>query len=189
MKKNKKIVLISIVVTAIALAFIGGQTYAKYMSRIEGHGTADIANWSFKVNEKDDSMQTIYLSSGENNKLSPGTKGNFQIKLDGTSSDVGINYNIKFENETKKPTNLNFIYNGKIYNSIKELEKELVGTINFNDDDKIKILNIDWEWKYETGNTEQEILKNDLIDTKDAKEIRNYNFDIIISGTQVEPEN
>ena len=31
--------------------------------------------------------------------------------------------------------------------------------------------------------------KNDLIDTQDSKEIDNYTFDVIISGTQVMPEN
>ena len=39
LKKSKKIVLVLIAVIAILLAFVGGQAYAKYMSRISGKGT------------------------------------------------------------------------------------------------------------------------------------------------------
>lgn len=113
MKKSKKIVLISIAIIAIILSFVGGHAYAKYMSRVSGKGTAEIASWSFKVNDNAEKMKSISLKSTINNetlinnKIAPGTEGNFQIKLDATGSDVGINYNIKFENETQKPTNLN----------------------------------------------------------------------------------
>lgn len=195
MKKSKKIVLLCIAIIAIILSFVGGQAFAKYMSKVTGKGTAEIASWSFKVNEKEEKMQTISLKSTINNetlinnKIAPGTEGNFQIKLDATDSDVGINYNIKFENETQKPTNLKFIYNGKTYNSITELGEELNGIINANDENKIKTLSINWSWKYETGNTEKEINSNDIIDTQEAKSIENYNFDIIVSGTQVMPQN
>lgn len=194
MKKSKKIVLLCIAIVAVILSFVGGHAYAKYMSRVSGKGTAEIASWSFKVNENSEKMQTISLKSTinnktlVNNKIAPGTEGNFQIKLDATGSDVGINYNIKFENETKKPTNLKFIYNGKTYNSITELSEALNGVINTNDENKVKTLSINWSWKYETGSTANEISANDIIDTQEAKTIENYNFDVIVSGTQVMPQ-
>ena len=165
------------------------------MSRVSGKGTAEIASWSFKVNENDEKMQTISLKSTinnetlANNKIAPGTEGNFQIKLDATNSDVGINYNIKFANETQKPTNLKFIYDGITYNSITELGNALNGTIDVNDENKVKTLSIDWNWKYETGNTIEEINANDIIDTQESKAIDDYNFDVIISGIQVMPQN
>lgn len=195
MKKSKKIVLLCIAIIAVILACIGEHAYAKYMSRVSGKGTAEIANWSFKVNENDEKMQTISLKSTinnetlVNNKIAPGTEGNFQIKLDATNSDVGINYNIKFANETQKPTNLKFVYDGITYNSITELGNALNGTINANEDNKIKTLSINWNWKYETGNTVEEINANDIIDTQEAKKIDDYNFDVIISGIQVIPQN
>ena len=123
------------------------------------------------------------------NKIAPGTSGNFQIKLDASDSEVGIDYTIKIENETRKPTNLKFIYNEKIYNSMMELQEDLSGTINANDEDKIRIINIDRKWKYETGITEEEINKNNLIDTKESKEITDYSFNLIVLGTQVSPLN
>lgn len=195
MKKRKRIVLLVIAIIAILVSFIGGQSYAKYMSKITGQGTADIANWKFKVNDKEEQIQTIYLRSKVNNetltsnKIAPGTEGDFQIKIDATCSEVGINYSIRFENESKKPTNLKFTYDDKVYNSLSDLQQDLIGVINSNDEEKVKILTITWEWKYETGNTDQEKAANDIIDTQEAKIISNYSFDVIISGTQVMPQN
>ena len=194
MKKSKKIVLLVIAIVAITLLFVGGRAYAKYMARVTGQGTADIAAWSFKVNENEEKLQTISLkstinnSSLVNNKIAPGTEGEFQIKLDATGSEVGINYVIKFENESQKPTNLKFTYDGKTYNSLKNLQQDLTGTINANDENKVKAITVGWNWKYETGNTAQEIASNDLIDTQDAKQMINYTFDIIVTGTQVAPQ-
>lgn len=194
LKKSKKIVLLIITIIAILLSFLGGQAYAKYMSKVTGQGTADIASWSFKVNENEEKLQTISLKSTinnstlVNNKIAPGTEGEFQIKLDATGSEVGINYVIKFENESQKPTNLKFTYDGKTYNSLTDLQQDLTGTINANAEEKVKTLTVAWNWKYETGNTSQEIAANDLIDTQNAKQINNYTFDVIVSGTQVMPQ-
>ena len=195
LKKSKKIVLTIIAISAILIAFIGGQAYAKYMSKVTGSGTADVASWNFKVNENAEKMQTISLKSTINNstllnnKIAPGTEGSFQINVDATGAEVGINYSVKFENETQKPTNLNFVYNGKNYSSLTQLQNDLIGTINANDEQKVKNLTIGWKWKYETGANAQEISKSDLVDTKEAQQIDSYTFDIIVSGTQVMPQN
>ena len=192
--KRRKIVLLVIAIISIIFSFLSGQTFARYMSKIMGKGTADIASWSFKVNENDEKLQTISLKSTMNNssllynKIAPGTQGEFNIKLDATGLDVGINYVIKFENESQKPTNLKFTYDGKTYNSLTNLQQDLTGIINANDENKVKTLTIGWNWKYETGNTAQEIAANDLVDTQNAKQMSNYTFDVIVSGTQVMPQ-
>ena len=82
-----------------------------------------------------------------------------------------------------------FLIDGKKYNSLSDLQKDLIGIINADEQEKNKTLTIGWNWKYETGSTQQEISANDLIDTKEAKEINSYTFDIVISGTQVTPDN
>lgn len=196
MKKHKKIVLIAIIAIAVAIiSFVGGRAYAKYMSKVTGNGTAEVASWSFKVNNSSEKMQNISLNSTLNNekiinkKIAPGTSGNFQIKLDGAGSDVGINYSVRFENATTKPTNLKFIYNGKTYDSLATLQEQLNGSFNANSENKTQTFNIGWEWKYETGKTVQEIATNDKIDTNEAKQIKNYSFDIVVSGTQINPNN
>lgn len=154
LKKSKKVVLLVIAIIAILLSFIGGQAYAKYMSKVTGQGTADIASWSFKVNENEEKLQTISLKSTinnstlVNNKIAPGTEGEFQIKIDASGAEVGINYVIKFENESQKPTNLKFTYDGKTYNSLTDLQQDLTGIINANDENKVKTLTVGWNWKY-----------------------------------------
>ena len=116
MKKSRKIILAVIALAIILMSFVGGQVYAKYMSKVEGHGTAEVANWNFKVNEKEEQLQAISLNSTinnktvSNNKIAPGTQGSFQIKLDATGAEVGIDYIVRFENESNKPTNLKFKY-------------------------------------------------------------------------------
>ena len=195
MKKKKRIVLLSVVIITILLSFFIGHAYAKYRSKVTGKGTVDIAGWNFKVNEKEDKIQTISLKSTINNgtllnnKVAPGTEGDFQIRIDATGTEVGINYIINFENQTEKPKNLKFTYEGKTYNSLEDLQKDLTGIINANEENKTKILTIGWNWKYQTGTTENEINTNNKIDTQDAKKISNYTFDIIVSGVQVSPQN
>lgn len=193
MSKKKKIIMAVAVLAIVVLAFIGGQAYAKYITEVKGEGVAEVATWSFKVNGQKEQVQTINLASTCNdetlvdNKIAPGTSGSFNIIVDGTDSDVGINYNIAFEDEANKPANLKFIYEDVEYNSIQELENNLSGTINANDEDKTRILNVGWEWKYETGANETEIASNDLVDTQNAEAIQNYTFNVSVTGTQVEP--
>lgn len=194
MSKKKKIILVVAVLSCIMLSFIGGQSYSKYVSEVRGDGMAEVATWSFKVNGQKEQVQTIQLGSTCNNetlvnqKIAPGTSGSFNIIVDGTDSDVGINYNVKFTNESTKPTNLKFTYDNQEYNSIAELESSLSGTIHANEEDKTRTLTIYWQWAYETGNNESEIANNDKIDTQNAQDIATYTFNVIVSGTQVVPQ-
>ena len=194
MTKKKKVLIILAVLAVILLAFIGGQVYAKYVSEVRGEGVADVATWSFKVNGQNEQVEEINLASTcddetlVGNKIAPGTSGSFNIIVDATGSEVGINYNITFTEEENKPQNLKFEYNNTEYNSIKDLENVLSGTINANDENKEKTLNIKWKWGYETGSDSEEIKANDLVDTQDAQRIGNYTFDVVVTGTQVEPQ-
>lgn len=191
---KKKAVIIIAILVAIILSFVGGQTYSKYVTEVRGDGTAQIATWDFKVNGQKEEVQTISLGSTYdsstlvNGKIAPGTEGNFQIKVDATGSDVGIDYKIKFSDETTKPANLKFYYQEVEYNSILELGEALSGTINADDENKSKTFDIKWKWNYETGSNPTEVASNDKIDTRNAQEITNYEFDVIVSGTQVVPQ-
>lgn len=193
MSKKKKVLLIFLILLAIILSFIGGKTFSKYASEIQGKGTAEIANWVFKVNGKEDLVQSVNLLSTYNNetlinnKVAPGTSGSFNIVVDATGSEVGVDYKIQFLNESEKPQNLMFEYNDNAYTNIQELEEELSGTINANDEDQTRTITINWEWQYEKGKNANEINENDKIDTKNAKELQNYTFDINVIGTQVMP--
>ena len=194
MTNKKKILIILAIISAIVVSFIGGQSFAKYISEVKGHGVAEVASWSFKVNGQEEQTQTIQLTSTYdsktlvNNKIAPGTKGSFNIIIDANGSDVGIDYTVKIANEKNKPNNLKFIYEDVEYNTITELEKVLSGTINADDKNKERTLTIDWMWKYETGSNATQIAENDAIDTNDGKTITDYTFDVIVSGVQVMPQ-
>ena len=194
MKKKKMALLVICVLLAIILSFMIGKTFSKYISEGKGTGTAEIANWVFKVNGKEDSIQNVNLLSTYNNetlinnKVAPGTSGSFDIIVDATGSDVGVEYAIQFLNESEKPQNLVFTYDDNQYATIQELEKDLSGTINANDENKTRTITINWEWQYETGENENEIHQNDIIDTNNAKQLENYTFDIYVTGTQVMPQ-
>lgn len=194
MKKNKKIIAVVAILVIAILAFIGGQAYAKYITEVRGEGVAEVATWSFKVNGSKEKIQQINLASTcnnetlINNKIAPGTSGSFNIIVDATGSEVGIDYQIAIKDEANKPQNLKFIYNGVEYSSVQELEEQLSGTINANDEQKQKTINIGWKWIYETGANDEQIAENDLIDTQDALAMQNYTFTVSVTGTQVEPQ-
>ena len=66
MKKSKKIIFVVVAIIAILVSFLGGQAYAKYMSKVTGNGTAEIASWKFKVNENEEKMQEYEINSAKN---------------------------------------------------------------------------------------------------------------------------
>lgn len=172
----------------IAIQVIG-ITYAKYLTEEKGTGSAEVTKWSFQIEKSGTQTKTVklidpvnkdYLTNG---KIAPGTEGTIVITLDGTGTEVDIEYSVKFENEQNKPTNLKFTYNGVEYNSLSEI-KNLKGTIKHNGETLKKNIIISWRWEYETGKTAEEIAANDVIDTNDANNITEYTFDIIATGTQ-----
>lgn len=194
MSKKKTALLVICLLLAIILSFMIGKTFSKYISEVKGTGTAEIANWVFKVNGKEDVIQNVNLLSTYNNetlinnKVAPGTSGSFNIVVDATGSEVGVDYVIQFLNESEKPQNLIFTYDDQQYTTVQDLEKDLSGTINANDENKTRTITIYWEWQYQTGENENEINQNDIIDTNNAKQLENYTFDICVAGTQVMPQ-
>lgn len=193
MTKKKKIVLIVAILSMIVVSFMGGQSFSKYVSQVKGYGQFDIAKWSFLVNGQESSMNTIDLSSTcdnetlINNKIAPGTEGNFNIEIDATGSEVGIQYQVTFDEKSQKPNNLFFIYNKSTYANFSDLAYALKGVINADAENKKISIPIKWIWEYETGNSPELREPEDAEDTQDGKTLQNYAFDVIVTGTQVEP--
>lgn len=190
-KIKKTIKILSILLLIVIINSVG-YTYAKYISGEKGTGNADIANWSFKI-KKDEGetvkniklASTIYDAAITEGKIAPGTEGQFYITADATGSEVDVQYSIRFENEVNKPQNIKFIYQGREYSSLAEIG-DITGKINCNDEIRVRHATINWEWKYETGKTEEEIAQNDIIDTQDGMSVSDYTFDIVVTGTQSE---
>ena len=187
---NKKIILISVLILTILACGLGGYTYAKYRTSIKGIGNVEVAKWSFKLNDNSEQIETIKLEDTVdkslliNGKIAPGTSGQFTLIIDGTETEVGINYDIKFNNEKNKPTNLIFIYDGQTYNSLSKLNSILIGDIYADEENKTREITIKWEWAYETG-TDGEKEANDKIDTQEGQNALTYTFDVVVTGTQI----
>ncbi len=196
MKKSKKriILLLLLVLLLILMVLIGRGSYSKYITQVEGKGVMDVAKWAFLVNGKTASTTNLNLAQNyknttlKENHMAPGTKGFFTIVVDATGSEVGMDYHVAFLNEKNKPQNLQFQYEGHVVSNIKDLEPFLTGVIEQNSNEKIKTMEVEWNWPYETGKTEEEKKANNAKDTQDAKTIEQYAFDICITAEQVAPE-
>ena len=190
--KKKKIIISLCILLVIILGLIGGCVIAKYQSQIRAQGNADVAKWVFTLNGTNVSYKTIKIDSNydestlTNGKIAPGTQGSFDIVIDATGSEVGVEYAITFLNERSKPTNMKFIYENQEYNSLQELEDKLTGTIAANAGTKKITYTINWRWDYETGDSSQ-IQTNDKIDTSEGLAGSVYSFDVVATGTQVTP--
>ena len=191
-EKLKKSVAYSAILLSVAtIGIVGGNTYSKYFTKIDGEGNAEIARWSFRANNTSTVMEKIQLNNVyntnilKNKTIAPGTNGSFDIVLDATGADVAIDYAVTFDNLVNKPTNLKFTYDGTTKSSLEELEDLLKGRITL-DDSRTKTLTIYWSWDYQTGTTDEEKSNNDRIDTNDSG--KDFSFDMTITGTQVNPQ-
>lgn len=191
-EKFKKGVAYSAILLSVAtIGVVGGNTYSKYFTKIDGEGNAKIARWSFRANNTSTVMEKIQLNNVyntnilKNKTIAPGTNGSFDIILDATGADVAIDYAVTFDNLVNKPTNMKFTYGDKTSDTLKGLEDVLKGRIALNDA-RTKTLTIKWSWDYQTGTTAEEKANNDKIDTNDSG--KDFSFDIKVTGTQVNPQ-
>lgn len=136
--------------------------------------TKKVYNFKIKNNYLESQKIKLYETVDEktliNEKIAPGVKGSFCINL---FSYRDSNYKIKFKSLNKKPHNLIFYLkdNKDKYRDLEELEKNLSSNILKEECRKIEIF---WEWEYDVN------VENDLIDTNDAQNIEEYNFEIYI---------
>ena len=132
--------------------------------------------YEFNVSYKKTKLEGINLLDTIDNKtlvkekVAPGTKGNFTIRI---KSNEDINYEILFNSLNEKPKNLIFKYKNIKYQKLEDLQKDLKGKIAKKETIDI---NISWEWEYKISS------KEDIQDTKDGEKLKNYNFTIETIG-------
>ena len=185
-------------IVGVALAIIGasaflGITHSKYTNKIMGNGETEIAKWNFVVNDSTEQMETIKLADTYdqdtliNGRIAPGTRGSFDLVIDASDAEVGVKYEVDFENETNKPSNLKLKYKDRVLDEIEDYEEFFTDIIDADDTNKTRTLTVDWEWAYETENNDNTLEENDKVDTDEGLEALDYSFDIIVTGTQVIP--
>ena len=188
MSKNKKAILLILSLIMLLIVFIGGYTFSKYISNMQGGGKAEIAKWIFYGGFEEQSSKitlsnTVEKESLVNGKIAPGTSGEFDILIDATGSEVGIEYVASINNENNKPENMKFkVSNSENeYESLEELfSQEIHGVITAESENKKIIIPIEWNWPYES---EQE--NADEIDTINGMEALTYSFSVNIVGRQI----
>lgn len=195
MKKSKK-VIIALFVLLLLISITCGVLYtsAKYTSSAKGNVSASVAKWHFDVSGEDSYndtntiqnlkiAQTCNASTLSDGKIAPGTSGSFDIIINSSKSEVGLDYTVSFSlaDSTKAlPTNLKFKLDGNDWSYASGIS----GKINADDETKIKTKThtITWEWPYETTD-------GDEADTNDGSSAFNYSFNVQAVGTQVKPSN
>lgn len=111
---------LALMLTVISTCLLGG-TMARYVTEVTGSATATVAAWSFKANNSDSTFTPIDLGDTTNRTsydgttlkedvIAPGTSGSFTIEIDGSGSDVGIQYDVavKAASGTTLPDDLLF---------------------------------------------------------------------------------
>lgn len=99
-------------------------------------------------------------------KIAPGSRGSFSICF---KNPLKSEYEINIVEKTKKPKNLVFMIENKIYKTIEEVEKKINEC--FVNEDKVII---DWEWQYYINEN------FDSMDTEDGEIAQKYAFEVII---------
>lgn len=142
-------------------------------------------SYVFKVNFKNidikqiDLIKTVDKSTFVNEKIAPGTSGNFNIFIEANKDSK---YKIYFRSINEKPKNLYFeaIRDEKKIvkaDTLEKLSENLGGDIKKKE--KIRI-NIQWYWDFEN------IKENtDIQDTEDSKKIKKYQFNLYAIGEEI----
>jgi hypothetical protein len=176
---------LALVLTLMTTCLTGG-TLAKFVTEVEGTATATVAAWNFEAAGNGTEFTGIDMGrtayEGDTIKdtvLAPGTKGSFDIVLDGSGSGVGIGYSVTITaaSDVDLPADLIFNVDNITYN----LGDDITGTINYADgtDAMKKTITVNWEWDYGTDDTAA-LNDNDYAG-------KSWTLDIKATGTQVEP--
>ena len=177
-KKNynsiKIFAILLLLVMIISMLIVG--TYAKYTTEVEGSDSAVVAKWAWQINDADVSksdtefsfnlFDTIKDTDGNNEtdvkatKIAPGTKGEFEIKVENLS-EVNANYNL-----TLKETKGQDVSNAKIeYSTIGTDDATdwttALNTFNLTNtllemENGSKTVTVYWRWAYSPSETQDD---------------------------------
>lgn len=187
---------LALMLTVISTCLLGG-TMARYVTEVTGSATATVAAWSFKANNSDSTFTPIDLGDTTNRTsydgttlkedvIAPGTSGSFTIEIDGSGSDVGIQYDVavKAASGTTLPDDLLFSteeITGSNLGSTLDKFNIPTGTIDYSStsNDMKKDITVFWAWGFGDADTK---FSNDNDDAG-----KTWKLDITINGKQVAP--
>lgn len=194
-KKSKaaRLGALALALTLVTTCLMGG-TMARYVSEVTGSATATVAAWSFKANGESTEKFEIDLGSTANRQaydsgimegvIAPGTSGSFDIVIDGSGSEVGVDYIMAFDatsiNDKKidLPADLTFtVDNGEGATAYK-MGDPVEGTIAYNAADMKKTLKVTWSWAFDENDTKDDKTNDNTYANED------WTLDITVTGKQ-----
>ncbi len=193
MKKSslRNLGVMAVVLCLVTTCLLGG-TLAKYTSTITGTGTGTVAKWNFKANNSDGTTTVNIdladtLTGGTNiaaKRMAPGTDGQFDIRINATGSEVGIDYTIAFSDLSNIPTGLKFYSDAGFSTEITDLAtyNGFNGSIALADVNTEVTKTIYWQWAMD-GNESDDVAKG----TAGGADGTKIGFNVTITGTQADP--
>lgn len=203
MKKRSRIVSLGVLALTLTMmsTCLMGSTMARYVTEVTGSATATVAAWSFKADSKDSVGETFTkINLGDTTHreaydpkdiaggvIAPGTKGSFDIVIDGAGSGVGIDYAVKIAagKDVILPDDL--VFSTEAITTDKPGEKLAdfsipESTIDYSNtsDNMKKTITVNWEWAFGEDDT---VASND-----NAYVDKDWTLDITITGKQTTPE-
>lgn len=190
--------VVALALTLVSMTLTGG-TLARYVTEVTGTAKAEVAAWSFKANSNEDGKQFTQIDLGStanrtaydgktvvDGVIAPGTSGSFDILLDGTGSEVGIDYIVTLAEKTadnpKLPADLTIkVTNGNEAEKAYSLGDEITGTIDYVSGEKAmqRKIKVSWSWDFGTDDTKT---SND-----NTYQNTTFNLDITATGKQTAP--
>ncbi len=185
----------ALTLTLVTACLLGG-TMARYVTEVSGSATAAVAAWSFKANEKDGTekftldlgdTRTAYDQTDIKEKvIAPGTTGQFDIVIDGTGSEVGIDYSVAIAAATGTTLPDDMVFStSEITDSNKGVKLSDLkiddATIPYSAaaDAMKETITVFWSWAFG---------ENDTTDANDNTYAdKDWTLDITVTGKQAEP--
>lgn len=112
MNKKKLFIILGCISLILTFSFIG-DSYAKYITKIDNNASMKIARWKILVNNKDILDETESLgeitptvvsnSNVKNGFVAPTSQAYFILDIDGSNSDVSFNYDVSVSPKEDNP--------------------------------------------------------------------------------------
>lgn len=194
---------LALMLTVITTCLLGG-TMARYVTEVTGSATATVASWSFKANNNGNNTTFTAIDLGDTTNrtsydgktlkegvIAPGTSGNFTISIDGTGSDVGIDYAVDIKASTTTPSGGTILPDDLMF-STKEITTQdkgvaldsltmPTGTIEYSTAANAMKKDVIIYWAWDLG-------KDDTTSANDNDYAgQTWTLDIAVTGKQVAP--
>lgn len=162
-KNNRKNLLFIALVIFLIVIITGASCFgiiawARYRTVTNASAEAGVAKWSFKVNGSSEEIanidlgETISYEHVAEKRIAPGTSGAFDLVIDGSGSQVSIEYYIDID-LAQKSTNMKFYLDSSFSNELvitTDKKIRLEDEILLENINTLVTKTIYWKWEYRT---------------------------------------